>query len=337
LPRQKQQLAKPCPRCGKEQGFVYFQTWVRPYHREKIDYNTGMKYTDYEHPLKKKLLSDPDPVEVILSEGNQHFVNSYLQICKAFREIVPMIFGKYRQLFEEGEDQVVDITFVTRALDILYKTLTPLSSNPLPDKRSIYGLDLFQWQSIAQYTTRHSYRETARRFGLSVNNMKRQSKMTDAVAEEFATYLPDLIRFISKMKRLKIMSTDTELRSQFNTRCKIIFNKLREDELSVMKRAKLESRNENNNNDTHRNEKKGRRYGYYQIVHGKNEKRCGPFRESELPYELLIQYRQKHGNEKIDNVGSQNYKNNLAKIMIYSYGHSIDLKTLEGLYMFFST
>jgi hypothetical protein len=144
LSRHRQQLAKPCPLCGKELGFVYFQTWVRSHHREKRDYNTGLKYTDYEHPLKKKLLSEPDPVEVILSEGNQHFVNSYLKIWEAFGDMIPLIFEKYRQSFEKGEYQEIDITSVTRGIDMLHKTLTPFSSKPLPDKRSIYGLDFLQ-------------------------------------------------------------------------------------------------------------------------------------------------------------------------------------------------
>jgi hypothetical protein len=340
LPRHRQQLAKPCPQCGREQGFVYLQTWVRPY-KKKIDYNTGLKYIDYEHPLKKKLLSEPDPLEVILSEGNQQFINSYLKIWEALRDIIPLMFGKYRQSFEEGEYQEVDITFVTKGIDILYKALTPFSSKPLPDNRSIYGLDFSQWSGIALYTKRHSYREAARKFGLSVNRMKRQLKLTDAVAEEFATYLPNLIWFISKMKRLKIMSTDMELKSQFDTSCKAIFRKLREDQLSVIERAKLESRRDQNNSDIHKNEKQGRRYRYYQIIHGKKEKRCGPFKESELPLELLMQYRQKHQNKRIDNTDSQNYKNNNennpVKIMTYVFDSSNRLKTLKELYLFFLT
>jgi hypothetical protein len=172
------------------------------------------------------------------------------------------MFEKYRQSFQAGEYQEVDITVVTKGIDILYKGLTPFSSKPLLDKRSIYGLDFFQWSNVAQYTKRHSYRETAKKFGLSVNSMKRQIKMTDAVAEEFVIYLQKLDWFISKMKELQILSTDMELRSQFNTRCKAIFNKLGEDQISVIRRAQLELRGHNNNNDTHRNEKEGRRYGY---------------------------------------------------------------------------
>ncbi len=261
MPRHRQQLAKPCPVCGKEQGFVYYQTWIRSFHREKID-NTDQKYIDYEHASKKKLLSEPDPLEVILSEGYKNFVSSYLKIWEGFRDIIPLMFEKYRQSFQAGEYQEVDITVVTKGIDILYKGLTPFSSKPLLDKRSIYGLDFFQWSNVAQYTKRHSYRETAKKFGLSVNSMKRQIKMTDAVAEEFVIYLQKLDWFISKMKELQILSTDMELRSQFNTRCKAIFNKLGEDQISVIRRAQLELRGHNNNNDTHRNEKEGRRYGY---------------------------------------------------------------------------
>jgi hypothetical protein len=114
---------------------------------------------------------------------------------------------------------------------------------------------------------------------------------------------------------------------------------LREDQKSVITRAKLESR-KGDNNDIHRNEKQGRRYGYYQIIHGKKEKRCGPFKESDLPLELLMQYRQKHRNDQIDNTDTQSYKNNYenkVKIMTYLFESSKGLRTLEGLYRFFLT
>jgi hypothetical protein len=298
-----------------------------------------MKYIDYEHTPKKKLLSEPDPLEVILSEGSLHFVNSYLKIWEVFRDIIPLMFEKYRQSFQAGEYEEVDITFVTRGIEIFNKALTPFSSKPLTDKRSIYRLDFLQWSGIAMYSKRHSFRETATRFGLSVNSMKRQLRMIDAVDEEFATYLPNLLWFILKMKKLKIMSTDMELKSQFNTNCIAIFNKLKEDQSSVIMRAKLESR-KRDNSDIHRNEKQGRRYGYYQIIHGKKEKRCGPIKESELPLELLMQYRQKHQNNKINNTDSQSYKNdyeNKVKIMTYLFESSKRLRTLEGLYRFFLT
>jgi hypothetical protein len=219
--------------------------------------------------------------------------------------------------------------------------LTPFSSKPFPDKRSIYGLDFLQWSEIALYTKGHSYRETARKFGLSVNSMKKQLKIIETLSEEFVIYLTNLNWFISKMKRLKIMSTDMELKSQFDTSCKAILRKLGEDRLSVIERAKLELRRDQNNSDIHKNEKQGRRYEYYQIIHGKKEKRCGPFKESELPLELLMQYRQKHQNKKIDNTDSQSYKNNyvnnLLKIVTYLSDSSKRLKILKELYQFFLT
>jgi hypothetical protein len=51
-------------------------------------------------------------------------------------------------LFEEGEYQEIDITFVTRGIDMLRKALTPFSSKPIADKRSIYGLDSFNGQLL---------------------------------------------------------------------------------------------------------------------------------------------------------------------------------------------
>jgi hypothetical protein len=168
--------------------------------------------------------------------------------------------------------------------------------------------------------------------------MRRQLKTTNAVAEEFATYLPNLMWFISKMKRLKIMSTDMELKSQFDIKCRAIFRKLSEDQLSIIE--KLESGSGQNNSNIHKNGKQGRRYGYYQIIHGKKEKRCGPFSESELPLELLMQYRQKLQNKRIDNVDGQGYKNNYGnnkdKIVKYLSDSSKFLKTLEELYQFLS-
>jgi hypothetical protein len=220
---------------------------------------------------------------------------------------------------------------VIRGIEILYKVLTPFSSNRRLDKRSVYGLDFSQWQEIALYAERHSFRETARKFDLSVNSMKRHIKMTDAVAEEFVTCLPHTLQFILKMKRLGIMSTDMELRSLFDRKCKAIFQKLIEDQLSVIKRAQLESERRSNS-DIHRNEEQGRRYGYYQIIHGKNEKRCGPFRESELPLELVMQYLQKHQNKKVSSANSQNYKNDFLKITEYVCDLPLHLGILAECY-----
>jgi hypothetical protein len=139
------------------------------------------------------------------------------------------------------------------------------------------------------------------------------------------------------MKRLKIMSTDMELKSQFDTSCKAIFNELKEDQSSVITRAKLESRRNSNKNDIRKNEKEGHQYGYYQIIHGKKEKRCGPFKESELPLELLMQYRQKHQNKKVDNMDDLSYMNNMVKIMAYLSDSSTRLKnTLRTVPLLFN-
>lgn len=50
-----------------------------------MDHNTGTKYIDYEHTPKKKLLSEPDPLEVILSDGVQHFTKTYLKIWTLYQ------------------------------------------------------------------------------------------------------------------------------------------------------------------------------------------------------------------------------------------------------------
>lgn len=53
-----------------------------------MDHNTGTKYIDYEHTPKKKLLSEPDPLEVILSDGVQHFTKTYLKIWTLYQMII---------------------------------------------------------------------------------------------------------------------------------------------------------------------------------------------------------------------------------------------------------
>jgi hypothetical protein len=74
------------------------------------------------------------------------------------------------------------------------------------DNRSMYGLDLLEWLNIAQYAEGHSYRETARKWGLSTNRMKKQLKEINTTAEENAIHFYNLMRFILKMKELRILS-----------------------------------------------------------------------------------------------------------------------------------
>ena len=155
--------------------------------------------------------------------------------------------------------------------------------------------------------------------------------MTD---EEIVIHVPNLMRFIKKMKELKILSIDIELRSRFETKCKAIVKKSMEDQFMIIQSAELETRN---SSDTQQGQKKEQRYRYYQIVHGKKAKRCGPFKESELPLELLVQYRKKHENKKVDNVNDQNWENNMIKINSCFLEISKKLKHLYDLYLYFSS
>ena len=110
-----------------------------------------------------------------------------------------------------------------------------------------------------------------------------------------------------------------ELRAQFDTKCKAIFKKLIEDQLAVIKRAQLEAKNDSINDN----------------IQQKQKHRCGPFKESELPLELLIQYRKKHQNKMIESVDGRNHNNNLAKIAPYISDIPKSLKELYELYGFF--
>src|SRR5687767_5540026 len=128
MPRRRQQLAKPCPKCGSDMGFVYLQTWTKSNYRKKIDYESGEKYFDYDHPVRKKLLREPDRIEVILSEGLKCSINSYFKILMIFRDIIPSIFEKYHDLFQIEELEGIDINSVTKGIDIMLKFSAPFSS-----------------------------------------------------------------------------------------------------------------------------------------------------------------------------------------------------------------
>jgi hypothetical protein len=330
-------LAKACPKCGKDTGFVYLQRWTRSNYKKKVDYSSGhkYKYADHDKPVEKKLLQEPDPIEVILSRGHLDCVHSYLKIWNAFKDIVISMFEKYFQLFNAGENQEMDIRSIIRGIDVQHKVFTPFSSQMLPDNRSLYGLDFSQWLSISLYASRHSYRETARKYGVSVNSMKRQLKVVKSLSEEFVTHILNLKYFIYKMKKLRIMSTDRELRSNFESKCKTIIEEFKNDQLSRIRRAELEAEYNNNGGKVQQNQEQGHQYRYYQIIHGKKEKRCGPFKEADLPPELLIQYRKKHENKKADNANSQKYKNDMIKIQTFRSEYSEDIKILDNLFNYF--
>jgi hypothetical protein len=285
LPQRRQQLAKPCPKCGSDVGFVYLQTWAKSNYKKKLDYESGEKYLDYNDPVRKKLLLEPDRIEIILSEGHRCSVNSYFKIWMALREIISPMFEKYYDLFQAGESEEININSVIKGIDVLFKFPSPFSSRSVGesesffDNRSIYGLDLLQWFDIARYSKLHSYRETARKWGLSTNRMKKQLEVINTIAEENVTHVFNLMRFIKKMKDLKILSFDDELGSQFMTKCKSILEKFIDEQCEVVKRATLEARSYSKSNDIQQEQKQEQRYKYYQIIHDKKAKRCGPFKE----------------------------------------------------------
>jgi hypothetical protein len=347
LPRQKQQLVKPCPKCGRNTGFVYLRKWTRPNYKKKVDYN-GNKYLDYDNPVKKKLIQEPDPVEVILANGSLSLVRSQLEIYKEYRNLIPKIFEKHPQLFpsESGYREAV-----TRMIDFIPKTLTPLSSpsfdnnSYIPDKRSIYGLDLFEWLEIYTFSKSHSLRETAKRYGLSVNGMKRQMRVIEDFSEGIIPCALALLDFLPKSKM--IMSTDEELRSQFLDNCDIIIKSLASEYLSIKKRALLAANNLVNTANDENMREQTHRYQYYYIIHQNdlqhNETwminadrkiRCGPFTESEMPIELLLEYHNKHRREDNNTPNSQNhlrYRAHLDKIRSFSVDYHKRLEDLCNL------
>lgn len=299
-------------------GFVYLQTWAKPNYKKKIDYQSGEKYVDYDHPVRKKLLRQPDRIDIILSEGLKSSVNSYFKILMAFRDMIPLIFEKHHSLFQTEELEKIDINSITKGINVLFKFLTPFSSRSMDesffDNRSIYGRDLLEWLNIAQYSEGHSYRETARKWGLSTNRMKKQLKEINTTSEEIIIHVYNLIRFILKMKELRILSMDVELGPQFATRCESILEKFIHEQFGVARRATLEARSYSKSNNIQQEREQEHKYEYYQIIHDKKTKRCGPFKESELPLELLIQYREKRKNQRINNANDKNYRDNWTKI-----------------------
>ena len=167
--------------------------------------------------------------------------------------------------------------------------------------------------------------------------MKKQLEEINMVAEEIAIHIPNLNRFINKMKELKIFSFDVELRSQWVTKCKSIIDEFIDEQYEVVERATLEAMSYRRSNNTlqEQTNKQELRYQYYQIVHGKKVKRCGPFKESELPLELLTQYRKKHKTASLqieaNGTNNQDYRDNWMKIKSYLSEIPERLETLQKL------
>jgi hypothetical protein len=235
-----------------------------------------------------------------------------LQIWKEFKDLLPRIFEKYPQLFpSESEYREA----ITKMIDLIPKTLTPLSSPSfnseryLPDKRSVYGLDYPHWSEICTFSRRHSLRETAKKYGLSVNRLKSQISVIEIFSEEIISCAPAFLDFKLKMKM--IMSTDEELRSRFRANCDIIIRKSEDECESIIKRAALAANNLVNtpSDELH---KQAHSHQYYYIIHqnelSDNKTRmthpamkkitCGPFTESELPVELLLGYQSRQPKQR---------------------------------------
>jgi hypothetical protein len=341
-------LVKPCPKCGRNTGFVTLRMSTRPNYKKKVDYN-GNKYLDYDDPIKRKLIQEPDRVEVILAEGGLIFVRSYLEIWKEFKELLPRIFEKYNQLFP-SESWYREA--VTKMIDLIPKTLTPLSSPSftskryVPDKRSLYGLDYHQWSEIGIFSARHSLRETAKKYGLSVNRLRSQLEVIEDFSKEIISCAPAFLDFKLKMKM--IMLTDAELRSRYRANCDIIINKSVDECESIIKRAVLAADNLVNTPQDENMHRQTHSYQYYYIIHqteqsddkvrimssARRRVTCGPFTESKLPVELLLEYQNRHQNkDKIipNDRNRHRYKIHIDKIKSFRDYYPKQVQILRNL------
>jgi hypothetical protein len=262
--------------------------------------------------------------------------------------LLPRIFEKYHQLFpsESGYREAI-----TKMIDFIPRTLTPLSSTSfnseryLPDKRSLYGLDYPEWSEIGIFSARHSLRETAKKYGLSVNRIKSQTRVIEDFSQEIISCAPAFLDFKLRMKM--IMSTDEELRSRFSDSCDIIIKKTVYECESIIKRAALAA---NNLVNTPKDEtlRQVHSHQYYYIIHhneiSDNKTRmmyparkkitCGPFTESKLPVELLLEYQNRHQNKDKNIPNDQNlhrYKIHIDKIKSFRVDYPKQVQVLRNL------
>jgi hypothetical protein len=236
-------------------------------------------------------------------------------------------------------------------IDFIPKTLTPLSSPSfnskryLPDKRSFYGLDYPQWSEIGIFSARHSLRETAKKYGLSVNRIRNQTKIIEDFSKEIISCAPAFLDFKLKMKM--IMSTDEELRSRFRANCDIIIKKSVNECESIIKRAALAADNLVNTSKDENMHRQAHSHQYYYIIHQNEQsdnktrmyptrKRiaCGPFTESELPVELLLEYQNRHQSKDKNIPNDQNlrrYKIYMDKIESFRVNYPKQVQILRNL------
>ena len=285
MPRLQQTLIRPCPACGENVGFVTLRKWSRPNYKEKLDYETNQRYTDFDSPIMKKTL--PYENGMVPDEVSSAMYDAKLATSKeiAFWKTVKFIL-KEKEFTNNYPGITENAVFYGQGMGVAANLLRSLK---LSDKRTkLHFGDLL---NISLLIRSHSYREVAKKFGVSIKFIKNNESQVLQQAEDICRYMPGHIEF--KQKIIQILANDEGLREKFSKHLEGAIHTLVENETVRGKVDKI--RDEFKDSKRFENE-------YYYIIHPKNSGvrstdghlgrriTCGPFTEKQLPADLLLDY-----------------------------------------------
>lgn len=145
-----------------------------------------------------------------------------------------------------------------------------------------------------------------------------------------------------------IMLMDAELRYRYRANCDIIINKSVDECESIIKRAALAADNLVNTPQDENMHRQTHTYRYYYIIHqteqsddkvrtkssARKRVTCGPFTESKLPVELLLEYQSRHQNKDKNIPNDQNlhrYEIHIDKIKAFRDYYPKQVQILRNL------
>jgi hypothetical protein len=298
LPRPQERLISPCPACGKNMGFVTLRRWSRPDYKERLDYETHQKYKDFDSPVMKKTL--PYENGTVPDEVSSAMYDAKLATSK---EIVFLKTVKYILKDEEFINNYPEITENAVFYGLGMRASTDLMrSLKFSDKRT--KLQFGDLLNISMLIMSRSYREVAKKFGVSIKFIKNNESQVVQQAEVICRYMPGYIEFRKKI--FQILATDEGIREKFSKYLEGVIHTLVENNIQETSVRGKVNKIRDEINDPKRLENE-----YYYIIHPKRSDKgvhlsrriiCGPFTEKNLPVDLLLDYwKKKKTKNKVDN------------------------------------
>lgn len=182
MPRRQEHLVEPCPKCGKDIGFVYPSRWSRP------DSKT-YQGRPYKEKVKKRYPYEnrPIPRENEFSKA----IEKPIVLLESVRYFLPKLLNRHSELKQNLE-------YYTRGMQVQAKQISPLTDN-----RTIHHWQ--DWFNIIMLADEGGYRRASRKYGVSVIHIKNKKEEVKRFAKEVGEYGLGCLDFFMELVKIWIM------------------------------------------------------------------------------------------------------------------------------------